>query len=132
MSQNVELVRSIYANWERGDFTSMEWIDPEFEIVAADGAETGRTGLAGTVEGIREFLSAWEDFRITAEEYRDLDDGLILVLDRRSGRSKTTGLDLATVRTQGARVFEIREGKVTRLVLYLDRERALADLGLEE
>jgi ketosteroid isomerase-like protein len=132
MSQNVELVRSIYANWERGDFTSMEWIDPEFEIVAADGAETGRTGLAGTVEGIREFLSAWEDFRITAEEYRDLDDGLILVLDRRSGRSKTTGLDLATVRTQGARVFEIREGKVTRLVLYLDRERALADLGLQE
>jgi ketosteroid isomerase-like protein len=132
MSQNVELVRSIYANWERGDFTSMEWIDPEFEIVAADGAETGRTGLAGTVEGIREFLSAWEDFRITAEEYRDLDDGLILVLDRRSGRSKTTGLDLATVRTQGARVFQIREGKVTRLVLYLDRERALADLGLQE
>jgi len=132
MSQDVELVRSIYANWERGDFTSMEWIDPEFEIVAADGAETGRTGLAGTVEGIREFLSGWEDFRITAEEYRDLDDGLILVLDRRSGRSKTTGLDLATVRTQGARVFQIREGKVTRLVLYLDRERALADLGLQE
>ena len=132
MSQNVELVRSIYANWERGDFTSMEWIDPEFEIVAADGAETGRTGLAGTVKGIREFLSAWEDFRITAEDYRELDDGRILVLDHRSGRSKTTGLDLATVRTQGARVFEIREGKVTRLVLYLDREQALADLGLEK
>ena len=132
MSENVDLVRSIYANWERGDFRSIEWTDAEFEIVAADGAETGRTGLAGTVEGIREFLSAWENFRITAEEYRELDDGRILVLDRRSGRSKTTGLDLATMRTQGARVFQIREGKVTRLVLYLDRERALADLGLEK
>ena|SRR5271154_3700435 len=132
MSENVDLVRSIYANWERGDFRSIEWTDPEFEIVAADGAETGRTGLAGTVEGIREFLSAWEDFRVTAEEYRELDDGRILVLDRRSGRSKTTGLDLATMRTQGARVFQIREGKVTRLVLYLDRKRALADLGLEK
>ncbi len=125
-------MRSIYANWERGDFGSIEWTDAEFEIVAADGAETGSAGLAGTVEGIREFLSAWEDFRITAEEYRELDDGRILVLDRRSGRSKTTGLDLATMRTQGARVFQIREGKVTRLVLYLDRDRALADLGLAE
>jgi ketosteroid isomerase-like protein len=131
-SANLDLVRSIYANWERGDFRSIEWTDAEFEIVAADGAETGRTGLAGTVQGIREFLSAWENFRITAEEYRELDDGRILVLDRRSGRSKTTGLDLATMRTQGARVFQIREGKVTRLVLYLDRERALADLGLEK
>jgi ketosteroid isomerase-like protein len=132
MSENLDLVRSIYADWERGDFRSIEWTDGEFEIVAADGAETGRTGLAGTVEGIREFVSAWENFRITAEEYRELDDGRILVLDRRSGRSKTTGLDLATMRTQGARVFQIREGKVTRLVLYLDREGALADLGLEK
>jgi ketosteroid isomerase-like protein len=131
MSENLDLVRSIYADWERGDFTSIEWTDPEFEIVAADGAEIGRAGLAGTVEGIREFLGAWEDFRITAEEYRQLDDGRILVLDRRSGRSKTTGLDLATMRTQGARLFRIREGKVTRLVIYLDRERALADLGVE-
>jgi ketosteroid isomerase-like protein len=131
MSENLDLVRSIYANWERGDFSSIEWTDPEFEIVAADGAETGRAGLVGTVAGIREFLSAWEDFRITAEEYKELDDGRILVLDRRSGRSKTTGLDLATMRTQGARVFQIRAGKVTRLVLYLDRERALSDLGLE-
>ena len=131
MSESLDLVRSIYANWERGDFSSIEWTDPEFEIVAADGAETGRAGLVGTVAGIREFLSAWEDFRITAEEYKELDDGRILVLDRRSGRSKTTGLDLATMRTHGARVFQIRAGKVTRLVLYLDRERALSDLGLE-
>jgi hypothetical protein len=31
---------------------------------------------------------------------------------------------------RGANVWDIREGRVVRLVLYWDRERAFADLGL--
>jgi ketosteroid isomerase-like protein len=34
------------------------------------------------------------------------------------------------MRVKGADVVHVRGGKVTRLVTYLDRERALADLGL--
>ncbi len=130
--KNIDVVRSIYAAWERGDFTMGEQFDPELEFVAADGAETGTAGLQETAEGVRDFLSRWEDFRLHADEYREVDDTRVLVLDHRSGRAKVSGLDLMQMRTEGARLFDIRDGTVTKLVVYLDRHSALADLGLAE
>jgi hypothetical protein len=49
------------------------------------------------------------------------------------GRGKTSGLELeqTTGTRLGANVFHIRDRKVTRLAIYWDRDRALADLGLE-
>ena len=41
-SANVELVRSIYADWERGHFTTAEWADPEIEYVLVGGPAPGR------------------------------------------------------------------------------------------
>jgi hypothetical protein len=82
MSQeNVEIVRSILADWERGDYGSNDWAHPEIEFVVPDGPTPGTwRGLAGMGEGWREFLSAWEDFRPVLEGCRGFDDGRVLVL----------------------------------------------------
>jgi ketosteroid isomerase-like protein len=130
-SPNLGLVRSIFAEWERGDFTSADWAHPEIEFEFADGPSPGSwTGVGGMAEANRDFLSAWEDLRQEAEEYRDLDSERVLVLHRFSARGKASGLELGQMRGEGAALFSIRSGKVIRLVHYFDRERALADLGL--
>jgi ketosteroid isomerase-like protein len=132
MSENLDLVRSIYADWERGDFlNSADWVHPEIEFVSADGPEPSRwAGLAGMEEGARDLLDAWEEYRVEVDEYRELDNERVLVLYRRSGRGRVSGLDLAQMQTKGAHLFHMRDGKVTKLVRYWDRDRALGDLGL--
>jgi ketosteroid isomerase-like protein len=136
-SASLNLVRSIYAGWERGDFSSgspapaREWAHPEIEYVIADGPSPGRwTGVGGMTEGWRDFLRAWEHFRGEADEHRELDNQRVLVLVRFVGRGKASGLDLGQMRAKGAHLFHVRNGKVIKLVFYLDSEHALADLGL--
>jgi ketosteroid isomerase-like protein len=132
-SANLDLVRSIYADWERGDFSGAEWAHPEIECVQADGPAPGRwTGLAEMARATRDWLSTWENYRIEADEFRELDDERVLVFSHYSGHGKTSGLEIGQVRMTATTLLHIRDGKVVRLVTYWDRDRALADLGLED
>jgi ketosteroid isomerase-like protein len=133
VSENLDLVRSIYADWERGDFSSSNWADPKIEFVVADGADPGVwTGIAGMAGAWRETLSVWEEIGVETDQHRPLDDERVLALVTWTGRAKRSGLDLAEIPQTGANVFHIRDGKVVKLVLYWNRDLALADLGLEE
>jgi ketosteroid isomerase-like protein len=128
MRSNLDLVRSIYADIERGDYSSAEWAHPQIEYVVADGPDPGSfTGRDGLVQAMRSLFSALGDVRAEADEYRELDTGRVLVLTRVSGRGKTSGVQIGD---RGAELFETHDGKVTRIVTYFDRYRALADLGL--
>jgi len=129
MSENLDLVRSIYADWERGDFTRTDWADREIEVVVADGPEPdSRTGVAARtwVEG---YVNVWDSLRFEISDYRELDGGRVLVLFRIRARGKGSGVEVDQHR---ASVFHIEGGSVTRMLTYWDRDRALADLGLKE
>ena len=128
---NLDLVRSIYADGERGDFSSVQCAHPAIVMVATDGPEPGTwTGLSGMTEGWRDWLHAFKDFHVEVEQYRELDSERILVLIRRKGYGKASGLELGSLGSEGATLFYLSEGKVTRFVSYWDRDRALAHLGL--
>jgi ketosteroid isomerase-like protein len=132
VSANLDLVRSIYADWEGGDFSSAEWAHPEIDYAIADGPAPGRwRGLAKMAAAWREVLDAATDVRAEAEYYLELDGDRVLVLVHDSGRGKASGLEVGQTRA-GANLFHVRDGKVTRLFVYFERERALADLGLAQ
>jgi hypothetical protein len=76
----------------------------------------------------QDFLRARERFRSgAADEYRELDSERVLILAEFNAREKVSGLKLDQACKKGVSVFHVRDGKVTRLLLYFDAERALAD-----
>jgi ketosteroid isomerase-like protein len=131
VSSNVELVRSIYGGWERGDYSAADWADEDIEFIRVDGPSPGSwTGRRHLGEATRDWLSTWENASVEAYDYRELDEERVLVTVRHTGRGKASGLELGELHAVGAQLFEIRRGKVVRCVHYLDRARALADIGL--
>jgi ketosteroid isomerase-like protein len=130
MPDNVDLVGAICSRWARGDWSAVEWADPEIEFVIADGPDPRTvTGIARMAQTWREFLATFSDYATTPEELEELDGGRVLVKLTATGRGKASGADLAT--NYGATVFDLRDGAVTRLAVYFDRRNALRDLGLE-
>ena len=129
---NLELVRAIFAAWERGDFSSTEWAHPEIEyqLVGVPDVSGSWKGVPGMTEAWRGWLTTWEDFRTEVEEYRELDAERVLVFSHWTGRGKTSGLELGQLRTRAATLFHVRDNKVTKIVGYFDRDHAFADLGL--
>jgi ketosteroid isomerase-like protein len=75
-------------------------------------------------------MSAWNEWRAEVDEYRELDAERVLVLSHVSARGKISKLEIGQMQARVTSLFHVRDRKVTRWVVYMDRQRALADLGL--
>jgi hypothetical protein len=63
MSENLDLVRSIYIAWSDDDYRSIAWADAEIEFVKADGPDPG------SWRGVREMSRVWAENRVSFEEF---------------------------------------------------------------
>jgi ketosteroid isomerase-like protein len=127
--ENLELVRSIYERWEQGDWSSVEWADPEIEYSSPGGVDEGlRHGLEEMGRQWADWLGQFEEFSVTAIDYLESGDQVV-VLNRFGGRGRTSGVPMEEM--PGAARFRIRDGKVVELAIYVDPDRALRDAGIE-
>jgi len=128
--ENVEIVERIYERWERGDFSIADWADPAIDYAVVQGGEVDSAqGTEAMARSWRDWLAAFEEFKVEATEYIDRGDE-ILVFAKFRGRGKLSGVPVEE--WPGASLFTLRDGKVVRLVLYSNRADALEALGLKE
>ena len=131
MSANLDLVKSIYAAWEKGDFGSADRADPEIDFAMAGGLIEGRwKGIDEMADAWGAMLAAYDALIAVPEEFRELDEERVLVFLTNAGRGRESGIEIGPISTRAANVFKVRDGKVTELTLYWSRERALEELDL--
>jgi ketosteroid isomerase-like protein len=130
MSQeNVELVRRVYEDWSRGDFSAGDVFDPdvEFDMVDWPGQDKSR-GLDEMRQAWQASLRAWDDFRAEPTDF--IENGPHVVVPTHvTARGKGSG---AAVTAETATVWTFESGKVVRLALHWDYAAALQALGLSK
>ena len=86
----------------------------------------GPEGVARYMEAI---YDAFADYTPEIEQFLDVGDKVVTLAIER-GRGRDSGAEVEQRRT--AHVWTLRDGRPVQLDLYLDRQRALDDLGLSE
>ena len=130
MSQeNVELLRSLQDDWNRGDTTvDPERIHPDLEYLPRRAATEGAyRGLAGLESFIADTLEVFEKFELHTE-FADLGER-VLSWGHIHVRARGSGIE-TDIEIGG--VYEFRDGKVVRWEDFGSKDKALEALGLSE
>lgn len=129
--ENVEAVRRIFAAWSRGNFSDVDWADPEIVFRGADDRLYAgeHRGVEAMARQWADWLHTMADFRVEALEYFGRADQVV-TFNRFSGTGKASGVPLGGM--AGACRFALRDQKIVELELYTDRKQALRDAGLED
>jgi ketosteroid isomerase-like protein len=133
VSANLDLVRSIFADWERGsDIT--EAFDPKVEFTRTGGGSdvlgypTESRGIDGLWAALGAWTDEWSDVQAEAESFVEVEKR-VLVLVRHRGVGKRSGVKMDHV---DGWVFSISEGRIVRWDAYWNPDDAKRAVGLEK
>ena len=130
-AENVEIAKRVVDAFNRRDVEGFfKLAVPDFEWFPAMAGTVEGGGYRGR-DGIEKYLAdigeAWEEYRVFAEEFRDLDDRVVM-LGRIEGRGRGSH---AWIDSPTGTIFDFRDGKMARVRTYLDHDEALRAAGLE-
>jgi ketosteroid isomerase-like protein len=133
MSQeNVEIVRRLYEGVNARLETPQELFDPNFELdqidAGVDVVEIIR-GPEAALESLREWWDAFEDFHIEFKEVLHADEEHVVTAVQDGGSIRGSN---AEVWNRFFHVWTFGDGKIVRLSLHTDKNRALEAAGLRE
>ena len=139
--ENVEIVRALQpsgadlATAAEGDQEPFPGVDAS--RFAADFASTfiapgltsdTRHGIAGFMEGWRDWLEPWQRYEIRAEDFIDAGDAVVVFARVHA----LTRRDAMEIEHAPAAVWALRDGIVCQIDFYYERGEALKAVGLEE
>jgi ketosteroid isomerase-like protein len=132
MSQeNVEIVRRAYESVTAHLEIPQELFDPDWELDVTDVSPEVAGVLHGleASEAMRPYWETFEAFHVEIEEVIHADEERVVDAVRDGGRIKGSE---AGVWNRFFHVWTLRDGKVVRLSIHMDRNQALEAAGLSE
>jgi ketosteroid isomerase-like protein len=133
MSQeNVEIVRAVYDEWEKGNFQAGGglWDQRVLFIPVPELPGSGDYhGPEGVSRFMRGFLESWAKYTIAAEEFTKVGDSVVVVT-RQHGIGRGSGI--AGQSSQQTHIWTFRGRAVIRFEAFAHRAEALEAVGLSE
>jgi hypothetical protein len=126
---NVDIIKSLYQAFERGDISSvLDVLDPNVEWIESEGIPYGGTfvGHEAVLNGVFQKIgSEWDNFQAHVDEFLDAGDRVI-TLGFDSGTYKATG---KSMRAATASIWTLKNGKVVKFVQDIDTLKVVAALS---
>jgi ketosteroid isomerase-like protein len=129
-SQNVATVRRYIDEFNRGDFDSLVAdADPAVALSEWPDAPGARTyhGPDGVRRAFENWFDTWEWMQIEIEDIAEVGGDRVLFTLRQRARGRGSGIE---VEIRSFNVYTFRDGNVTRIQLFTEREPALEAAGL--
>src|SRR5215216_2712273 len=129
--QNLDIVRRAYEGVSARLEPPRELFGPDYEVDASDVAPDFGVlrGFEAAQESFRPYWEAFDDFRVEIEELVHADEKQVITRVRDGGRMR--GSD-SEVWNRFFHVWTFADGKVVRLSIHTDRNRALEAAGISE
>jgi uncharacterized protein len=116
---DVEVVRRLFSAFDEQEWeVVLDLLDRDVEWTPTEGTYRGHEGV---VTAMAEWLEPWEEHTVEAEEILEAQDRVLAVIHL-TGRGAGSGME---INQRFFQLYEVRQGRIVRMVEYVQRADAL-------